>query len=406
MFSGRIGLAFIDALICPRLCAAEGRARGGGVRLSVFAAAGLLFVFVVAACAQAANAPKLEGRPYLDAARKFADTVLRRGRDTYGPQKTPLFVDGLHAESLEPVRWQRGGETWVLSNCGGQLSYRKEDRAQEALGHVHPTINEAKIVASYHQTSRYHDLPLVQMQAAESLAAAGGKCAEVGRDLLRWALEDLKVYARACYDPKSGKFIAMMTDGTPLKWQEAKTGYYVPESFAPRGPDRVLFWAYCRAYRLTGDKDYWRMVSESGRRLGLGNLDQPTGKEEGREKDLTASDWRLIYGLLELADASGADDVRPAMLRRACRVADNLLKTQSPSGLFPRRGRSWARTGDEAPLALAPLAAAIEGKRDRLPPAAFDARFFHGEYDGPLEENQKKRADARTYDNNVFYGDG
>ena len=592
MLGDHIRLAVIDSLICSGRCASEARARGGGVRLSAFVAAGVVFFFVFAACARAADDPKLEGRPYLDAARKFSDTVVERGRDTYGPQKTPLFVDGLHAESLEPVRWMRRGETWVLSNfasqqplmrlldgltaltgeekyrkaaedaarhalerlvtpngllywgghmawdldaekpvgqyadihemkghqpyyvlmhsprraatrkvmetvwashvldwtqldynrhgsvkkpcrpqwdhafseetvvpfpstggnlsfcnvtpsfihagvmlavldndpgalawtrrlalrwqqgrdpktglCGGQLSYRKEDRAQDALGHVHPAINEAKIVASYHQTTRYHDLPLVQIQAAEGLAAAGGKCAEVGRDLLRWALEDLKVYARTCYDPKSGKFIAMMTDGTPLKWQEAKTGYYVPESFAPRGPDGELFWAYCRAYRLTGDKDYWRMVSELGRRLGLGNLDPPTGKEEVGEKDLTVSDWRLIYGLLELADVSGADDVRPAMLRRACRVADNLLRTQSPSGLFPRRGRVWARTGDEVPLALAHLAAAIEGKRDRLPPAAFDARFFHCEYDGPLEEYQKKRADACTYDHNVFYGE-
>jgi len=37
---------------------------------------------------------------YLDAVRKFADNVLKYGRDTYGPKHTPLFVDGLHAESL------------------------------------------------------------------------------------------------------------------------------------------------------------------------------------------------------------------------------------------------------------------------------------------------------------------
>jgi hypothetical protein len=302
-------------------------------------------------------------------------------------------------------RWQQGRDP-KTGLCGGQLSYRKEDRAQEALGHVHPTINEAKIVASYHQTSRYHDLPLVQMQAAEGLIAAGGKCAEVGRDLVRSALDDLQVYARVCYDAKSGKFLTFMTDGTPLKWQEAKTGYYIPASFAPRGPDGTIFWAYCRAYRLTGDKEHWRMVGELGRRLGLGDLGAPAAKEDSGKTDVTASDWRLIYGLLELADASGADDVRPRMLGLACRVADNLLKMQAPSGLFPRRGRPWARTGDEVPLALAHLAAAIEGKRDRLPPPVFDARFFHCEYDGPLEEYQKKRADARTYDNNVFYGDG
>ena len=44
------------------------------------------------------------------------------------------------------------------------------------------------------------------------------------------------------------------------------------------------------------------------------------------------------------------------------------------------------------------------GKRPLMPPPALDSRFFHCEYDGPLEEHQKKRADRRTYDNNVFYG--
>ena len=34
----------------------------------------------------------------------------------------------------------------------------------------------------------------------------------------------------------------------------------------------------------------------------------------------------------------------------------------------------------------------------------FDRRFFHCEYHGDLEEYQKKRADARTYDHNVIYG--
>jgi pectate lyase len=65
-------------------------------------------------------------------------------------------------------RWQQGKHP-VTGLCGGQLSYRKHDRAQDALGHVHPYINEAQIVASYHQTCRYHSLPLVQMQAGLTL---------------------------------------------------------------------------------------------------------------------------------------------------------------------------------------------------------------------------------------------
>jgi pectate lyase len=524
---------------------------------------------------------------YLKAVQDFADTVVEQGRDTYGQQRTPLFVDGLHAVSLKPAIWKKDGQSWVLSNfasqqplirlldglstltgnpgyrraateaadyalknlqsgngllywgghvawdleteravgqyrgthemkahqpyyrfmwevdpestrklmgavwathildwsrldynrhantekpaepqwdhpfaadiqvpfpakgsnlsfanvtpplmhsgtmlaaldknrdalkwtrrlvyrwqqakhpetglCGGQLSYRKNDRAQDALGHVHPSINEAKIVASYHQTSRYHHIPLAQMQAAETLIKAGGDYARTGREFITWAIEDLKIYADRSYDPDTGQFIAMMIDGTPLKWREAETGYYVPESFAPRNPDGHLLWSYAMAYRLSEDKDIWRMIRQLTRAMGVGNVGSPSGQEQTSRFDTDSADWRMIYALLELHRATG----RGSMLTMACRVADNLLELQASTGLFPRPEREYARTGDEIPLALLHLAAALDGKSDKMPPPAFDGRFFHCEYHGPLEEHQKKRADERTYDNYVFYG--
>lgn len=533
----------------------------------------------------AAEEPTAEPTKYLNSVQAFADTVLESGRDTYGGEKTPLFVDGLHAETLEPVRWKKDGQTWVLCNfasqqnlmrtldgltaltgdgkyrqaaedatrdalrrlqapsgllywgghlawdldqdkpvgqgndshemkghqpyyrlmhrvdpdatrrlmeavwaghvldwprldynrhasvrrtgppkwdhefaedievpfpsigenlsfcnvtpslihagieltilddsadallwterlvqrwqqgrdpktglCGGQLSYRQHDRAQDALGHVHPTINEAKMVVSYHQSSRYHDLPLVQMQAAESLRQAGGtQNSAFAQKLIDTASEDLKIYARQCYDPESGQFIGRMTDGTAIQWKEAKTGYYVPESFAPRDPNGDLFWGYCLAYRLTGDEAHEQMVDKLGAHFGLWPADSVGDSAEPFE----CSDWRLIYGLLDLAEATG--DAR--YLKVACRVGDNLLKTRAGSGLFPRTGRQYARTGDDIPLALLHLAAALSGRRAEIPAAIFDRRFFHCEYHGELEEYQKKRADARTYDHYVFYGD-
>ena len=297
-------------------------------------------------------------------------------------------------------RWQQGRHA-DTGLCGGQLSYRQHDRAQDALGHVHPEINEAKIVASYHQVSRYHHLPLAQMQAAITLMEAGGQFAHVGRQFVEWASADLKAYAQHSYDRQTGRFVAVITDGTPLRWQDARTGYYVPESFAPRTPDGYLFWGYATAYRLTEDEAHWQMVRELARQLGLGELGQPSGEERLLDLDANSNDWRLIYALLELYDVNRDRHI----LRSACRIADNILNGQTPTGLFPRPGREYARTGDEAPLAILHLAAAIEGKRRLLPPAAFDRRFFHCEYHGRLEKHQQKRADSRTYDNLVFFGD-
>lgn len=546
----------------------------------------VLPLLMIAAGSDPARSAEPRAERYVTAVRTFADTVLAHGRDDYGPQKTPLFVDGLEVTSLEPVRWQKGGETWVLSNfasqqpllrlldgltaltgeakyraaaeettkyalehlqspngllywgghlawdleaekvvgqgtdthelkghqpyyefmwrvdpestrklmeaiwathvldwslldynrhasvkkaarpqwehafaediavpfpaqggnlsfanvtpplvrsgtmlailgndenamlwtrrllyrwqqakdpntglCGGQLSYRKQDRAQEALGHVHPTINEAQIVASYHQTCRYHEIPLIEMQAGEALIAAGGARAELGRQFIRWASDDLTIYARNCYDPQQNVFVAKMIDGTPIRWQESKTGYYVPSSFAPAKPDGELLWAYATAYRLTKDEQHWKMVRTIARSLDLGELDQKAGHGSPNE-NTGSTDWLALYALLELFRATGE---RP-YLELADRIGHNLLATQARSGLFPRKGRSHARTGDDVPLALLHLAAALEGREAQLPPPVSDNRFFHCEYDGPLEEFQKKRADARTYDHLVFYG--
>ena len=93
------------------------------------------------------------------------------------------------------------------------------------------------------------------------------------------------------------------------------------------------------------------------------------------------------------------------MPRLSSAVADNLLALQVKTGLFPRPGRKYARTGDEIPLAILHLAATLQDRDAEMPPPTFDVRFFHAQYTAPLEDHQKKRADSRTYDNMVFYGD-
>ena len=549
----------------------------------------ILALLVVLGTALGSETSPLNGRPYLKAVTAFAHTVLERGRDKYGAIQTPLFVDGLQVETLEPVRWQgSSSEVWVLSNfasqqplmrvldglsavtgdkqyreaaeaaaryvlahlrspsglpywgghtawdlqgdravgqqgtnnhelkshqpyyelmwridpaatrqlleaiwathildwerldynrhannqrrlkpawehpfaenipvpypakgenlsfvnvipplmhsgvmlatlgrddnaltwtrrlvyrwqqgrdpktglCGGQLSYRTTDRAFQALGHVHPNINEAKIVATYHQTCRYHNLPLAQMQAGEELLAAGGRAADLGREFIRWAAEDLLTYARQCYDPTQGVFIARMTDGTPLDWKQSRKGYYIPESFAPQPPDGFLFWGLATAYRLTRNETHWQSLGQLARQFDLGELGQPSGQQQALRFNTTHQDWRTLYALLELRTATGND----AFLRLASRVADNLLATQTQTGLFPHEERTYARTGDEIPLALLHLAVALDGKPAALPRPCFDSRFFHCQYYGPLEPHQQKRADPRTYDDLVFYG--
>ena len=113
---------------------------------------------------------------------------------------------------------------------GSQLTYRTRDRAQSALNHVHPLINEAKIV--FASSARYRTYPLSLMQSAETLIAVGARSAEIGKEFIGWACDDLKVYARESYQPDKGVFIALMTDGTPIQGEKTrKKRYFTPRSF-------------------------------------------------------------------------------------------------------------------------------------------------------------------------------
>ena len=566
----------------------EWRQAGRGVlrnRCDIILIVVIGFVSLTALAQGAESQP--DSKRYLSAVRSFADTVLEHGRDTYGKTRTPLFVDGLQAETFEPVRWKKGGQTWVLCNfasqqalmrtldglsaltqdehyrraaedasryalehlrsangliywgghiawdldqdravgeyrdihemknhqpyypllwrvdaegtrklleavwathvldwslldynrhakteiparpqwdhefrenaevpfpteaqnlsfalvtpslidagtalavlgqdtnaliwtrrlayrwqqgrdpktglCGGQLSYRKEDRAQATLGHVHPNINEAKIVATYHAKGRYYDIPLAQLQAAEQLIAAGGQCAKLGNEFIRWASEDLKTYAKYCYRPESGQFISVMTDGTPIRWQEARAGYYDTSSFAPGGPSGRILWNYATAYRLTRDEAHWKLARAVAKALELGDIGQPGAKPRKLRYDTAAADWEYIYALLELGKATHDR----AFLKLAGRVTDNLLQTQTRTGLFPRSGYKYARTGDQIPLAILHLAAALDGKESLLPPAMLDNGFLHAEFDGAEVKKKPGIVDNRTYDHTVFYG--
>jgi pectate lyase len=142
------------------------------------------------------------------------------------------------------------------------------------------------------------------------------------------------------------------------------------------------------------------MVRRLARSLSLGDVGGSQGTERTLRFDTDSQDWRCIYALLELYQARRDRQ----FLRLASRIADNILRMQTATGLFPRPRREWARTGDEIPLALLHLAASLAGRSERMPARIHDSRFFHCEYHGPLEDHQQKRADKRTYDDLVYYG--
>jgi pectate lyase len=111
-----------------------------------FPAVLLLASFSVAAAQPAATRPSGLDRQCIEAVRQFGDTVLRYGTDVYGPQHTPLFVDGLNVRTHEPARWKLDGQEWILSDQANQQNlFRTLDALSRLTGD--PKYREAAVSA-------------------------------------------------------------------------------------------------------------------------------------------------------------------------------------------------------------------------------------------------------------------
>ena len=53
--------------------------------------------------------------------KKYADKVLETGRDQWSGQETPLFIDGVHVDTGDPVVWiHQSGRKYLISNMASQ----------------------------------------------------------------------------------------------------------------------------------------------------------------------------------------------------------------------------------------------------------------------------------------------
>ncbi len=63
------------------------------------------------------------GERFVKAVELFAGQAIEKGRDIYGEKHTPLFVDGMNVDTLEPVVWKNKGQTWIMSNGATQQNF-------------------------------------------------------------------------------------------------------------------------------------------------------------------------------------------------------------------------------------------------------------------------------------------
>lgn len=60
---------------------------------------------------------------YIAVVRQWADQLLDMYNERFAAQYAPLFPDGIHVQTLEPLVWMSNGETWVLSNLASQQNW-------------------------------------------------------------------------------------------------------------------------------------------------------------------------------------------------------------------------------------------------------------------------------------------
>lgn len=102
---------------------------------------------------------------YLPAVRTFADNVLKYGHDIYGPEHTPLLVDGIHIDTHEPATWLLGPEhvdkwhmppRWILSNLASQQNlFRVLVVLSELTGD--PKYKQTAVDATRYMFDHYQD---------------------------------------------------------------------------------------------------------------------------------------------------------------------------------------------------------------------------------------------------------
>ena len=215
----------------------------------------------------------------------------------------------------------------------------------DALGHVYPDINEAKIVATYHRTTRYHHGRGADA-AAEYCIAAGATTPPPDASSLRWASQDLRAYGQHCWQPKTQQFISLLTDGRPIPWEKARPGYYDASSFAPAEPPTVHLPGLRPGLPPHREPGHWDMTRQLAETMGVGDIGKTGSGERSPAPESSAQDGAPIYVLVELARAT--DD---RTFLKLARIGDNLLATQTVKygdpvpgrGVRPNRGRRSSR---------------------------------------------------------------
>jgi len=250
------------------------------------------------------------------------------------------------------------------------------DRARRQFGaEFGERALEGRLLAPYHSERIYGHSAATQMQIGEMLGPDGA-----GADLIRWAHDGLRAFARHAYDAEANTIKSMFTDGTPLTPSDVvRPGYYKPSVFASRPPSSVLLFSFAQAFRITRDPELWTATRAMARGHELGDIGVNPGAGPSLDLETSCSDPIALFAVLQLALAVD----RPEFLSLARAIGDNIVRDRFHDGFFlPSRDHVNASFNALEPLALLTLEAALHRDTDSIPRFTTGQPRIHGPYDG------------------------
>jgi hypothetical protein len=115
-----------------------------------------LLVLAITTCAFAATGAPATPTNFLEVVRRYADTMIEKGRDTYGPQKSGLLLSALDRTTLAPLkvrpappggirRGDRPGRPWVEMNGANPMLDQNLLRVFYTLSEITGDARYAKV---------------------------------------------------------------------------------------------------------------------------------------------------------------------------------------------------------------------------------------------------------------------
>lgn len=224
----------------------------------------------------------------------------------------------------------------------------KGDRAQYQYA---PYLPEGHLV---YEGTLFRPLPQVQRCQLYLGELLGGR----GEELQAWALEEMTAWARVAYRKEDNSFVPLLTDGYSLEgFMIQRDGYFGPKGRveSARFANADFLWMYALGYRISQDRLLWQVIRSIAAQNGLGEIGEADCGGLDLRTETSATDYQLIYSLLELYRSTG----HPDFLRTAAQIAENMISDQYCEGWLTTNGRRVVNSS--ASLAILKLAETMTG---------------------------------------------